>query len=325
MNPPNLSSEINFKNKELVKCPICQTIGHKNVFSDYNRRDRFVYEGTYVQCLNCSLIYLINPPSWEKLVQLYSSLEPTVTASGGRNNPKTLMERVLSPIPLWRKYLKKTGFRSHSWPLDVVPKLSKRILDVGCGDGERLLEFFRRGYDVWGVDVGAQSVELCRKILPDGHFFQGELPEIKLERSSFDFIRIDNALEHMPNPREVVQEVLRLLRPAGKIMIYVPNGMSFTMRFFKGGSISSWMPFHLQLFTCKSLKKVLEDCGFKNIKIYGYSPPTWIPLSIVQAIYDMKNPNFTRHPKWLEKVFLPIGWLLVCLGLPEELMATGEK
>lgn len=325
INSANVSRAKNPEHKGPLKCPICPEVKYKNLFSDYNRRDRFEYRGTYVQCLACSHVYLENPPSWDKLVQLYSSLDKNFTANSGRSDPERIIEKVSSPVSFWRKYLKKFGFRSHSWPLDVVPRLSKRILDVGCGDGERLLEFSRRGYDVWGVDVGAQSIELCRNILPGGTFSRGELPELKLPPESFDFIRIDNALEHMPNPVAVVRESFRLLRPSGKLMIYVPYGRSLTVRVFKGGSISSWMPFHLQLFTRKSLKKMLEDCGFKNVNIYGYNPPTWIPMSIVQAFYDMENPDLSRYPKWLGKALLPIGWLFVCLGLPEELMAIGEK
>ncbi|MBI3366403.1 class I SAM-dependent methyltransferase, partial [Candidatus Roizmanbacteria bacterium] len=193
---------------------------------------------------------------------------------------------------------------------------------LGCGDGERLFEFSRRGYEVWGIDVGAHSIDVCRRILPKAQFFQGELQEASLEAGQFDFVRIDNALEHMPNPGIVIMETYRILKSSGKIMIYVPNGRSFTMRFLKGGSISSWMPFHLQLFTKRSLFKLLQDNGFKDIKIYGYNPPTWIPMSIIQSLNISRNRVPPSYPKWLDKVFLPLGWIFVCIGLSEELMAV---
>jgi len=104
------------------------------------------------------------------------------------------------------------------------------------------------------VDVGEDAIRLCKELLPQGHFIQGELQETGLPDGYFDYIRIDNALEHVPNPKEVIAECHRLLRGGG--MVYVPRGRSLSMRLMKGNSIFAWIPFHLQFFTRKSLRRL---------------------------------------------------------------------
>ncbi len=200
-----------------------------------------------------------------------------------------LKQQVEKPAPKWKELLRKLRFRPHSWPLASVSPKSKRLLDLGCGNGTKLFEFVQHGYDVWGVDVGADAIRVCQKILPQGHFIQGELQETGLPDAHFDYIRIDNALEHVPNPREVVRECYRLLRHGGQLLVYVPHGRSLSMRLMKGNSISSWIPFHLQLFTRKSLIQLMEEAGFTDIRIYGYNPISWLPLSLMQ-LWNKKQP-----------------------------------
>ena len=106
-------------------------------------------------------------------------------------------------------------FRPHSWSLGAARKGSKRLLYFGCGSGAKLFEFAKRGYEVWGVDVGADAIRLCKELLPQEHFYQGELQEAGLPEGNFDYIRIDSALEHVPNPKEVIAECHRLLLQGG--------------------------------------------------------------------------------------------------------------
>src|SRR5207249_1003700 len=113
----------------------------------------------------------------------------------------------------------------------------------------KLIEFAQRGYEVWGVDVGVDAIEVCRQILPQGHFIQSELDETGLPDSYFDYVRIDNSLEHVSSPRAALRECHRVLVSGGTMMVYVPHGRSLSLRVMKGRSISSWIPFHLQLFT----------------------------------------------------------------------------
>lgn len=310
-----------------TNCPVCESAKYIVLFYDHNRRDNIDCSGTYVQCKGCSLVYLRERPPWEEIVKLYSILDSDLTANPGKVDVAALRMQVRRPIPKWRRLLRKVRFRPHSWPLEPVPQGSKRLLDVGCGNGAKLFEFAQRGYEVYGVDVSTDAIKVCQELLPRGHFIRGELRETSLPTAYFDYIRIDNVLEHVPNPREVVRECYRLLKERGQLLIYVPHGKSFTMRFMKGVSISSWIPFHLQLFTKKALRHLMEEAGFTDIQIYNYNPPSWLPLSLVQ-LWKRKQPTLKLgHPAgaWLRWGVHPIGWLAAKLGIGEELIGISVK
>jgi 2-polyprenyl-3-methyl-5-hydroxy-6-metoxy-1,4-benzoquinol methylase len=171
--------------------------------------------------------------------------------------------------------------------------------------------------------MGADAIRLCQEILPEGHFIQGELTEITLPGAYFDYIRIDNALEHVPNPRAVISECQRLLRAKGQLLVYVPHGRSLSMRLMKGNSISAWIPFHFQLFTRKSLERLMGEAGFTDIQIYGYYPTSWLPLSFMQWMIKNQPTLKLGHPTWLSLVCYPVGWVFSRIGLAEELVGVG--
>lgn len=275
-----------------------------------------------MQCAECSLVYLRDRPAWEEIVNFYSSLDKDHTANAGQADAAELRRQVGRPLTKWKKLLRKVRFRPHSWPLEAVPQGSKRLLDVGCGSGAKLFEFVKRGYEVWGVDIGDHAIRLCRKLIPCGHFIKGQLQETGLPDDYFDYIRIDNALEHVPNPCEVIRECHRLLSARGQLMIYVPHGRGLSMRLMKGDSISAWIPFHLQLFTRNSLYRLMNQAEFIDIQIYGYNPSPWLPLSIEQW-KNRRQPIFKAdYPAWLSWVCYPIGWLAAESGIGEELVGV---
>jgi len=307
-----------------VPCPVCDSEQYNELFHDYNRRDALAYDGTYVECKTCSLVYLHNSVSWEEIARLYSTLDPEVTANPGNTDIDESKQRIDIAIPEWRKLLRQFRFRPHSWPLESVLHRSKRILDLGCGNGSKLAEFAGRGYEIWGVDISKDAIDVCKNVLPEGNFLVSELGNINLISDYFDYIRIDNALEHVPEPRKVIKECYRLLKKSGQLLIYVPHGKSMSMRIMKGDSISSWIPFHLQLFTRGSLERLLHEANFKNIRIYNFSPNNWLALSIMQR----RNRNKTKQlspSKWLVLTTYPLSWLAGKFGMGEELIGTGRK
>jgi len=307
-----------------ANCPVCDNSEYNFLFRDHNHRDKIDCSSSYVQCKKCSLVYLRDRPSWEEIVKFYSSMYEDHTANTGQVDAVELRRQAEIPVTKWKQILRKFRFRPHSWPLESVQDGNKRLLDLGCGSGAKLFEFAERGYDIWGVDVGKDTIRLCKELLPEGHFIQGELQDTDLPDGHFDYIRIDNALEHVPNPKETIRECQRLLCVGGQLMVYVPHGRSFSMRFMKGNSISSWTPFHLQLFTKKSLRQLLEDAGFKHIRIYEYNPTSWLPLSIMQWKKQKQTSIDFNYPRLLALVCYPIGWLAAKCGMGEELVGIGK-
>ena len=313
-------------NNIIVRCPLCDNDIFSFCFTSKNLRDNIHLIGTYVQCSSCTLVYLRDRPTWESIEKYYSLIDPETTANPGNINFDKLLKNINKTVPEWKKIVRKFRFRPHSWPLESVPKGSKRILDLGCGNGAKLVEFFNRGYEVCGVDVSEDSIKLCDKLLPEGNFINSELINARLQQNYFDYIRIDNVLEHLPNIKEVIKECYQLLKVGGQILIYVPNGRSFSMRFLKGGSISSWIPFHLQLFTHRSLRLLLKETCFTNIHIYGYYPTTWFPLSIRQVFGKrfIEGKDFLSSAMIVYLLF-PLGWILSKFRLAEELIGIGIK
>lgn len=310
---------------EYSVCPVCGGSANKHLFRDRNRRDDIDCSGAYVQCEGCSLVYLQERPSWEEIVKFYSSADKDHIGNAGRSDAEEMRRQAETPIPGWKRLLRKARARPHSWPFECVPKGSKRLLDLGCGNGAKLFEFAERGYEIWGIDVGEDAIRLCRELLPEGHFIQGELQGTGLPDEHFDYGRIDNALEHVPNPKEVIVECRRLLRSGAQLMIYVPHGRSLSMRLLKGNSISAWIPFHLQLFTRKSLHVLMKEAGFKDIRIYEYNPTSWLPLSIMQRRSRKRPVAEYGHSRWLTWTCYPIGWLAAKFGMGEELVGIARK
>jgi SAM-dependent methyltransferase len=270
-------------------------------------------------------VYLQERPHWDEIVALYSLSSSDNTVNGTQVDVEKLIRQAQLPVPKWKQLLRKVRFRPHSWPLESISQGSKHFLDLGCSTGTKLIEFAKRGYDVWGVDVDGDAIAVCKELLPQGHFIQGELLEVDLPSGYFDYIRIDNALEHMPNPREVIKACHRLLKDQGQLLIYVPHGKSLSMRLMKGNSISSWIPFHLQLFTRKSIKHLMRNTGFNETKVYGYCANSWLPLSIMQMKSRNKASLNLDYPSWLQLCLYPVGWIASRVGLAEELVGIARK
>jgi ubiquinone/menaquinone biosynthesis C-methylase UbiE len=115
--------------------------------------------------------------------------------------------------------------------ISVAGNLSgKKILDTGCGYGELLIEIDKNNSDSYlcGIDqvdvrVKEVSEKLAKCIIKDGNI-QKRIP---FEDNFFDFVFCTETLEHLKNPDQCLQEIIRVLKKTGFIVITVPNGTGF--------------------------------------------------------------------------------------------------
>ena len=99
-----------------------------------------------------------------------------------------------------------------------------RLLDVGCGAGWSSYLLSEEGYQVVGIDLNAEAFE-C----PTGSnltLVQGSAINLPFEDASFDVVASHQAIEHMPDPKTAIMEIIRVLKPGGTLCIVGPNLLS---------------------------------------------------------------------------------------------------
>ena len=110
----------------------------------------------------------------------------------------------------------------------------KKVLDVGCGVGNDLSRFAKRGADVTGIDLAEHSVELARKNFDlrglNGRFLVMDGEDMQFPAGSFDLAYCHTVLHFTPEPNRMIREIHRVLRPGGQAIIMTVNKKSWLNR-----------------------------------------------------------------------------------------------
>ncbi len=102
-----------------------------------------------------------------------------------------------------------------------APLRGKTILDVGCGLGTYVERFREFSDQVYGVDIEVERVVEGGKSVPN--LLAGAAEALPFADDSFDIISLHEVLEHVRDDRQAMRQAYRLLKPAGRIVIFVPN------------------------------------------------------------------------------------------------------
>jgi SAM-dependent methyltransferase len=96
-----------------------------------------------------------------------------------------------------------------------------RVLDLCCGPGMLAAGALDRGAEAVGLDFSAQAVELASSLVPNGRFQQGDAQAMPFEAASFDAVLCGYGVMHLPEPAAALREMLRVLRPGGRVALSV--------------------------------------------------------------------------------------------------------
>lgn len=161
------------------------------------------------------------------------------------------------------------------------------MLEIGVGEGFFLDEFHRAGWTIHGVDFTSDAVSRWKPHLAGavtatdiGEF----LPARIAAGDQFDFIALNNVIEHVLDPVELMLRIRQLLVPGGMLRVAMPNEFSWiqTRAVALGHAENEfWVmpPDHLSYFDATSGARILEHCGFRVTDLLADFPVDLFLLS----------------------------------------------
>jgi cyclopropane fatty-acyl-phospholipid synthase-like methyltransferase len=148
----------------------------------------------------------------------------------------------------------------------LLPEPGCRLLEIGCGHGDMLIEARKRGYEVAGVEFSAHAVEIANQRLGGSVVSLGSVDTVELPAQFFDLVAFVDVIEHVRDPKSFLRRVNGVLKPGGMAFLITPSLDSWSRRAMR----TKWMEYkieHLFYFSGRSIRKLLGSCSFHEIGI----------------------------------------------------------
>jgi 2-polyprenyl-3-methyl-5-hydroxy-6-metoxy-1,4-benzoquinol methylase len=176
-----------------------------------------------------------------------------------------------------------------------VRRGSGRLLDIGCNEGRGLRIYSRSGFRAEGLELNETAAAVARKA---GFVVHTCLLEELDPEIPYDFAVLSNVLEHSPDPRQMLRDVHRILASGGQVWISCPNSQSWLRTVFGRSWINWHVPFHTFHFSPSTLRQLLTQAGYAQIKVRQISPALWVTGSLIaKALARQGRPTHAlRNP-----------------------------
>jgi SAM-dependent methyltransferase len=197
----------------------------------------------------------------------------------------------------------------------AVTNRRARILDVGCGTGANLLMLSEYG-DAEGVDVSEDALAFCRERGLD-KVKLGAAEQLPYDDATFDLVTAFDVVEHIDDDLAGLKEMRRVLRPGGRVLLFVP-----TFMFLWG--LQDDVSHHRRRYRLSELRRVLEQAGFEIERSTYANITFFLPILFIRKLMRLtgikaeseNNINVPAFNSVLGGLFGAESWILRYMNLP---------
>ena len=268
---------------EYPPCPLC---------SSEQRRQAYPKFDPYkvVQCNNCGFYYLYPRPTEAAMLNLYADDN---YFEGEAEGYTSYADQELALRQTFKRLL--FNLKQHSLT-------GGKLLEIGCGYGY-LLDEAKGLFELRvGTDFSAKAVQQA-KTRAD-LVYCGGIEQIP-KKEKFDLIVATQVIEHVYQPRSLIEQITQHLQPGGVAVIATPDMGSF-WRYLMGHKWPSFkLPEHILYFDRRSLSQLMVEVGLSDIKSLPY--PHAFPLPLVAQKLGIKlSGNLNNLNLWMPKTTLAL-------------------
>lgn len=150
---------------------------------------------------------------------------------------------------------------------DWIPPGCQRVLDGGCAYGSGTAPLTAKAGQVFGCDPSLELIKLARESYPAIPFEHCPIEKTPYDDESFDAVTLTDVLEHVADERAALNELFRVLKPGGRLIITTPHKGLFS---FMDTDNYAWhlqtkFPrLHRRLFHMKHGRDPLPKVGYES-------------------------------------------------------------
>ncbi len=243
---------------ETIECNLCGAdntrIYHRETLPYFDK----IVDFEIVQCRECGLVYT-NP-------RLSDYNAPYLFTDGGGEEKYESHAQAKSPV--FQSALKQIK----EWQSDLNGNTGGSLLDMGSGTGHFMQAAIEQGFDSYGIEPAPASADYAINQL-GMNVFHDDIYTIDLPQNHYDVITAWDVIEHVSDPKTMLERCYTWLKPGGIMALRFPSS---TWQKIKGvilhQILSSKRPsfgptMHLYFFDEKTFKRMAEDAGFDILEI----------------------------------------------------------
>lgn len=162
-----------------------------------------------------------------------------------------------------------------SQPLRYPDKTRVKVVDIGCGPGHLTGQIKDLGVDVEGADLSDNSLEILKKKSLKGKKVDLE-DTFPYKDSTFDVVVASEIIEHIIRTEFFLDELIRICKPGGILIITTPNVASLARRLMLLFGVNPYLEYklyggagHVRYFTFKNMRSFLTEHGLKIEKLFS--------------------------------------------------------
>ena len=260
-----------------TKCPFCES---ENTKLHLKLKDYFLSQEDFeiYSCDNCKLLFTTPRPDKSVIGKYYKSEDYL-----SHNEHKKGL------VPWIYNQVKKVNIRN-KYRIAVGNRTNPYILDFGCGVGDFLHYAQQKGCNITGCDMSEDarmfaSEKLGKTVVKPEEIFA-------LPHFTFDVITMWHVLEHIDDLRFQTEQLHRLLKDNGRLVIAVPNYQSYDAQHYKDKWAAYDVPRHLNHFHNESLQNIFAG----NFELETIHPMKWdaFYISMMSEKYIGKGISFIK-------------------------------